>query len=265
VCGCYRIDPPPINHADEAATFYSSYYERPRSTSAGAPSTARSSRFWRVVRREPSLEVFGERVADVGCGEGDLCHELRSAGWRGVIGLDVSRARIERARKRYPEGEFYDRPIDETGVEPSSFDLIIMDNVIEHLPDPVAMLQTLRCYLKPQGRIVVITPNMKSGNFRLLGRRWTVELAPHAHIYLFTPRSMGVLLSNAGFLVDSVGSFHLPVYSPLAWTARLLSSDVKGALWRGMQELGGLYGRVIGDGPMLYAVARPSAAADAAA
>ena len=40
---------------------------------------------------------------------------------------------------------------------------------------------------------------------------------------------------------------------------RVLGGDVKGAVWRAMQEMGGVYGRLIGAGPMLYAVARPAA------
>lgn len=263
-CGCYRIDPPPISGDDEAAAFYTGYYERPKTVCATKPVATRSSRFWQVVRADASLEHTGQRVADIGCGEGHLCSELRRAGWPMVIGVDVSRARVERARKLYPDGEFYDRPLELTDVPQASFDLIIMDNVIEHLPEPATMLRTLRRYLKPQGRIVVITPNMTSGHFKLLGRRWTPELAPHAHIYLFTPPSLHLLLSNAGFVVDSVGSFHLPVYSAVDWTARLLSADVKGAIWRAVQELGGVYGRLLGKGPMLYAVARASPAYRAA-
>ena len=262
-CGCYRIDPPPISRDDEAATFYTRYYDGSNGHGSARPAAPRrTSRFWQVARQEPSLEQAGGEAADIGCGEGHLCHELRLAGWPTVIGLDVSRARIERARKLYPDGEFYDRSIDETGVPAASLDLVVMDNVIEHLPQPVVMLRTLRRYLKAEGRIVVITPNMTSGHFRLLGRLWTPELAPHAHIYLFTPASMRLVLANAGFAAESIGSFHLPVYSPVEWGARLASADVKGAVWRAVQELGGIYGRLIGTGPMLYAVARPAASAD---
>jgi SAM-dependent methyltransferase len=264
-CGCYRIDPPPIGHDGEAASFYSHYYERQKPSPATNTPGSRSSRFWEVVRQEPSLAKSAERVADIGCGEGHLCQELRDAGWSTVIGLDVSRTRIERARRRYPFAQFYDRPIEETGVALASLDLIIMDNVVEHLPDPVGTLRTLKLYLKPGGRIVLITPNMKSGHFRLLGRRWTPELAPHAHIYLFTPRSMGALLSSSGLAAERVGNFHLPTYPFSAWASRLLSADVKGAVWRAVQEMGGVYGRLTGSGPMLYAVARRSAAADIAA
>ena len=255
ICGCYRIDPPPIHKDEEASAFYTRYYERPKSSARSRPAQDRSSRFWRVVRKEASLEPVGRRVVDIGCGEGHLCGELRRAGWPVVVGVDVSSARLERARDLYPDVAFHDLPLDQTDQAEASFDLIVMDNVIEHLPDPVGMLRTLRRYLARDGRIVMITPNMTSGHFELLGRRWTPELAPHAHIYLFTPPSMRRLLAETGFSVEAIGSFHLPLYSPREWVARLLSVDAKGAVWRAGQELGSLYGRLIGRGPMLYAVA----------
>jgi 2-polyprenyl-3-methyl-5-hydroxy-6-metoxy-1,4-benzoquinol methylase len=258
-CGCYRIDPAPVASDEEAATFYTGYYDRPVASAGPTPVATRSSRFWKAVALEPTLQQVGRRVADIGCGEGTLCGELRAAGWPEVVGLDVSRSRIERARARQPGIEFYHRPIEQTPIAEGTCDLIVMDNVIEHLPAPLGTLTTLRRYLAPRGRIVVITPNMCSGHFELLGRRWTPELAPHAHVFLFTASSLTRLLGDAGYSVDRTGTFHLSMYSPIEWVVRLFS-DVKGAVWRAGQELGGIYGRVVGRGPMLDAVAtRPRA------
>ena len=255
-CGTFRIDPPPLEVDGDAAAFYTDYYSsRPNAAATATAAVTRGSRFWIVAAAVPALEIVRERVADIGCGEGQLCGELEAAGWPTIVGVDVSSTRISRARRRYPGVEFYDRPLDQTGVPEASFDLIVMDNVIEHLPEPARMVAGLARYLKPGGQLVVITPNMQSGNFQLLGRRWTPELAPHAHVFLFTAPSLGQLLSRAGLHVDTIGSFHLKAYSVRAWLARLLSGDVKGALWRAGQELGGVYGRLIGKGPMLYAVA----------
>jgi 2-polyprenyl-3-methyl-5-hydroxy-6-metoxy-1,4-benzoquinol methylase len=261
-CGTYRIDPPPIESSDEAAGFYTNYYRSPqtdRAATANAPRhdvvQSRGSRFWRVVAAQPGLEAIKQRAADIGCGEGQLCSEMRSAGWPSVIGVDVSSARIARARLRHPEIEFHDQPLERIGLPQRSLDLIVMDNVVEHLPEPAVMVSSLARYLAPEGKLVLITPNMLSGSYRLLGRRWTPELAPHAHVFLFTPSSLTQLVRKTGLEVEAVGSFHLPVYPPRAYLSRLLSGDVKGAIWRAGQEAGGLYGRVIGSGDMLYAVA----------
>jgi hypothetical protein len=132
---------------------------------------------------------------------------------------------------------------------------MVMDNVIEHLPGPALLLSQLRYFLAPHARLVVITPNMESGNFRLLGRRWTQELAPHAHIFLFTPRTLRRLLSSAGYVVTQTGSFVTPLPPWQEWGGELARGRIKDFIWRTVQTIGDQYGRLIGAGAMLYAVA----------
>jgi hypothetical protein len=172
----------------------------------------------------------------------------------------VAQPRVRRARDRYPHLRFHDVPIWSTDFSQQSADLIVMDNVVEHLPDPLATLRAVVPYLAQAGRLVIITPNMESGHYRLLGRRWTPELAPHAHIYLFTRASLTRLMDDAGLAVSDAGAFHEPGAPVSRLVRRLLGGDVKGFAWRGLQEAGGLYGRLIGAGPMLYVVARRRAA-----
>ncbi len=262
-CGCFRIDPPAFEREEESARFYTDYYAKGdgngnggRDWDASAPlARTRDSRFWKVVDQVPDLDRPRETVADIGCGEGGLCAELKAAGWPSVFGVDVSQTRITRARKRYPAIEFFDRPFRDTEVG-RTLDLAIMDNVIEHLPNPASTLESVRSCLKPDGRLVVITPNMESGHFRLLGRRWTPELSPHAHIFLFTSPALHLLLSMTGFVVEASGSFHLRPYPLTEWLREWRRGKLKEALWHTIQEAGGYYGRLVNAGPMLYGVAR---------
>ena len=255
-CSCYRIDPPPLQRPSEASEFYTKYYIQP-SEECNLSQNRRQSRYWQVVEQIPDLAQIHRSVLDVGCGAGDLCHELSQAGWPVVIGQDVSRSRVAKARSIYTNVRFYDVPIEETDISIGSQDLIIIDNVIEHIPNPVEFLTTLRNYLRPSGLLVAITPNMESGNFRLLGRRWIPELAPHAHIFLFTQAAMRLCIELSGFDVCAQGSFHTEMASPGKTFRRLLKGDLKGALWRIIQRLGSLYSRVIKSGPMLFLVATP--------
>jgi hypothetical protein len=134
-----------------------------------------------------------------------------------------------------------------------------MEAVIEHLPEPVRLLEQIRGYLTGGGCVVLTTPNMESGHFRLLGRRWTGMLAPHAHIFLFTAASIEMLLRAANLTPVRTGNFDTPLYRPAEYFRRLLRGDVKGTAWRACQEAGALYGRLIHSGPMLYAVATKAA------
>jgi 2-polyprenyl-3-methyl-5-hydroxy-6-metoxy-1,4-benzoquinol methylase len=268
VCGCFRIDPPPISSEEEGAHFYTDYYSKSEfvhadETSAQPSGPTHDSRFWRVVERIPDLGRPRQRVADIGCGEGGLCAELKAAGWTSVVGFDLSRTRVSRARKKQsgPGIEFYDRAFPDCGVPEASLDLVIMDNVVEHLPDPPTTLRSVARSLKPGGRLVLITPNLRSGQFRLLGRRWTVELSPHAHIFLFTTQAISRLLSMCGLVVETTGSFHLAPYPVREMLRQWRRGDYKEAAWHAMNEAGARYARLIRSGPMLYAVARKGTSA----
>jgi 2-polyprenyl-3-methyl-5-hydroxy-6-metoxy-1,4-benzoquinol methylase len=251
-CGTHRIDPPPVSNNNDVADFYTSYYESrvDRVASASNCKVAKlNSRFWRVAEQFSPLYQPGRCVLDIGCGDGGLCAELAGQGWKNVVGLDVSRARIERARRRRPDITFLDTDIEKTVTPKESIDLVILDNVIEHLLSPLDYMGSLREYVRNNGRIVLITPNMRCGHFRLLGRFWTPELAPHVHVYLFTPNSLGRLLESAGFAVEMTGSFHIPVRLPDL-------RKPKEAIWRTIQEMGSVYGHIIGQGSMGFAIGK---------
>ena len=256
-CGTYRTDPPPLNTASESEEFYTGYYQSVGTDARPVedPATSRSAGFWKVADQAPVLQVVRRSVADIGCGDGHFCAELQGRGWPSVTGVDISHSRVARARKLYPSVRFHDGTLRDAGVARGSLDLIVMEAVIEHLPDPVGFLEEVKASLVPGGLLVMTTPNMDSGHFRFLGKRWTGMLAPHAHIFLFSPLSIARLVERAGLRTYQTGSYHTPIYTLVEYAKRLGRGDVKGTIWRAHQEIGGLYGRLINSGPMLYVVA----------
>jgi SAM-dependent methyltransferase len=256
-CGVHRIDPVPLQSSEESESFYTKYYRkvgtgvRPIQT----PSKSRLAGFWRVADKYEPLYQVGRRVVDIGCGDGHLCAELSGQGWPSVVGVDISKTRVARARELYPNLTFFDTPLAKV-CEKQSLDLIVMEALIEHLLRPMETMREYYEFLAPGGRIVLTTPNMDSGEFRFLGKRWTSMLAPHAHIFLFSPASIRRLLSEAGFNVEAVGNYHTPLYRPIDYVKRMARGDLKGTLWRAHQDLGVVYGRMIGSSSMLFAVGR---------
>ena len=258
-CQTYRIDPPVLRSTEEGRTFYKEYYKKVGTDARpiARPASSRTSDFWRVAEECGWLNRPGRRAVDIGCGEGHSCAELRAAGWPSVTGIDISTTRIARARHLYPEVALVAGTIGDMAFDRASLDLVLVEHVIEHLPDPRSTLQEVRGSLASVGHVVISTPNMDSGHFRFLGKRWTGMLAPHAHIFLFDAKSLTRLLEASGFTVLATGSFEKEPYSLQALLRRLGSGDIKGTLWRIHQEIGAYYGRLIGRGPLLYAVARP--------
>lgn len=100
-------------------------------------------------------------MLDVGAGEGWALKFFRQHGWR-CTGLDYS---DHGCRKHNPEclpnlvvGDIYEN-IDRLKAEKSCYDLIVLDNVLEHVPDPLTLLVQLHPLLATRGALVIEVPN----------------------------------------------------------------------------------------------------------
>ena len=148
----------------------------------------------------------GDRVLDLGCGDGALTGLLAdAAGASGsVTGVDVAQAALARARKRRPELTFTLAPID--GALPfddGSFDVVWASEVIEHVADTARWLSEVRRVLVPRGRLLLTTPS--HGRLRLaVGgiERYSEPLGDHLHLY--SARSLRELLTEFDFAVTAL-------------------------------------------------------------
>ncbi len=140
----------------------------------------------------------GDRVLDLGSGEGAFTAALATAGAR-AIGAEVAAAAVERAREAHPELDFRLIPIDGPLPWPDgAFELVWASEVIEHIADTARWLSEIRRVLVPGGRLLVTTP--AHGRLRvLLGgvERFSEPLGDHLHLY--TARSLRTVLGEFGF------------------------------------------------------------------
>jgi SAM-dependent methyltransferase len=103
----------------------------------------------------------GRRVADIGCGTGELLREL-TATWPGadLVGVDFAASRLRTAAAAAPPVTLVDADLG--GALPfadAAFDTIFCTEVLEHLKDPVRCLRELRRVLTPDGRLALSVPN----------------------------------------------------------------------------------------------------------
>ncbi|HZL48694.1 MAG TPA: class I SAM-dependent methyltransferase [Solirubrobacteraceae bacterium] len=145
----------------------------------------------------------GERVLDVGCGEGRFAAELARAGAE-VVGIDVAAEPLRRARRRHPELEL--RQVRADGAWPlrdASFDVVWAGEVIEHVSDTAGWLSEIRRVLRSGGALLLSTPDHgRLGMLRwaLAPRAFEAHFDPRAdHLRFYRSRTLTELLMDFGF------------------------------------------------------------------
>jgi SAM-dependent methyltransferase len=104
--------------------------------------------------------VIGRRVLDMACGEG-YGSEVLSRSAASVVGVDANPEAHEHARLRYTRQNLtFERGLVETHGEPGEYDAVVFLQTIEHVQDPVAVLEHFRWLLSPGGVAYISTPNL---------------------------------------------------------------------------------------------------------
>ncbi len=146
--------------------------------------------FSRVIRLIEERVPQKGHLLDVGCAGGFFVKVARDAGWD-AWGIEPSRHSCAYAEKelgvQVKQGILRDRLFPE-----SSFDVITMWDVLEHVGDPTADLLEARRLLKPGGWLLINFPDYSSMWAKLLKRRWWFLI--NVHIYYFTPSTLSRML-----------------------------------------------------------------------
>lgn len=193
-CGLIRIAPAPTPEILNLAypPNYHAYQEPRSALSRFLLRRSYGARALAMARLLPERGV----VLDVGCGMGKLLHEIGRRGNFTLLGVEYHAASAEQARQRGIRvwtGELTDAVLD-----PASLDLVIMENVLEHLYEPIETPKKIQGLLRPKGKLVGQLPNYDCWDRRLFGRFWGGGHAPR-HIFHFTPATLRQTLEACGF------------------------------------------------------------------
>lgn len=237
LCGHIWIDP--IPHPTDLARAYSRYYTQ--QAAGGSPSmhiparrmgraylqrrygyrlsrvSTLNSILAMAVRGFPRLiarldDWVGHLACDpngtlleIGCGNGEFLQTMKELGWN-VTGVetDPKAAAIAHAYGL----DVHQCDIGDANLPENRFSAIVLRHVIEHIVDPQALLRQCFTLLRPNGLLVITTPNPDGVGHRLFGGCWR-GLEPPRHVHLFRPGSLSQCMLRTGFSgVDCRSTLH---------------------------------------------------------
>lgn len=229
-CGFVFAAPIPV---EEIPSFYSEYstHAAPDARKpAGALARAAALLVPPVISRDrdryqgawipsdPSLQIL-----DFGCGNGRLLKSLAGRGFTHLDGFDADPKARAAARA---QGFEVHHDLDALASSGRRFDVIVLNHVVEHLDQPIEVLQRLAGLLAPRGVLYLRTPNTDSLLCRVLGQDWRGYETPR-HLHLFNPRNVRLLTARLPGMSAKVGTenallqgmFHESLVAPFWRTA----------------------------------------------
>lgn len=153
-CGFYYIDPMPIDGID---ILYNNQYFSDTYTIWWLKTRIEVNLKMRFSVIEKYIKSPRPRFLEVGCGSGYGLQEAKRRNWQ-IYGQDIT----DVFAKRIKNGlniEIHIGKLEQADFSSNFFDVVYLDSVIEHVPQPVVMLNEIKRILKPNGVAYIVTPN----------------------------------------------------------------------------------------------------------
>lgn len=138
-----------------------------------------------------------DKILEVGCGLGYLTYAIAKKGYD-ITGLDISNDAIQNAIKKYGNNYLAEDLFEHSEKNKERYNVIIMTEVIEHVPNIMGFMKALDRLLSPGGTIILTTPNKSSFNKNML---WDTELPP-IHLYWLSENSIIQIARNINYNVE---------------------------------------------------------------
>jgi SAM-dependent methyltransferase len=188
-CGLVRSDP--VAGEELLAELYAS-----SSFDYGSEVASIQATYGRALGQLEERSPRRAALLEIGCGNGFFLQQARRQGWSEVRGVEPSADAVAKAPPEL-DGAIV-RDVMRAGLfAPESFDAVCMFQVLDHIPNPVEVLEECLAVLRPGGHVLALNHNVGAWSARLLGER--SPIVDIEHTYLYSPATMRRLFTKAGF------------------------------------------------------------------
>ncbi len=167
------------------------------------------------------VPLVGKTVVDIGCGGGILAESMAKKGAK-VTGIDLSEKALKVADLHSLESGVQVRyelvsAEDLAAREPASYDVVTCMEMLEHVPDPAAVVQACASLVKPGGHVFfsTINRNPKAYLFAVIGAEYILRMLPkgtHDYAKFITPAELAQFIRHTGLTLESLKGMG---YNPL--------------------------------------------------
>jgi SAM-dependent methyltransferase len=159
----------------------------------------------------PFVPDSARRILDIGCGEGAFAASLkREREGVSVTGVEIDPGAAQTARAHLDRVLTGDAASALPQLEAEAFDVIVLNDVLEHVPDPESLLRALRPLVAEGGCLVASIPNVReffTVKDLVLHGRWEYQdegILDRTHVRFFTRSSLPGLFERAGYELETV-------------------------------------------------------------
>lgn len=187
-----------------------------------------------LLRQTLSPSSVAPRILDLGCGEGHLTAAmLRDQPTAEITGVDYSVSAIAYAQRHFPGIDWCVADAYCLPFASGYFNVVVCNNIWEHVPDPLRLLEGIEAVLANNGCLIISTPSRyRFGNLLRVAKGLPVAFMSRHHVTEYTVGQVIEQLRFGRFEVSGVVSDPIPpehwrqrlVYNALSWWLRRVSS-----------------------------------------
>jgi 2-polyprenyl-3-methyl-5-hydroxy-6-metoxy-1,4-benzoquinol methylase len=134
-------------------------------------------------------------ILDIGCGTGEFLNYFKAKGWD-TTGIEPNETARKTAIEKYGLDVHLENQLDK--FKKSSFEVITMWHVLEHVPDLNLRIEQLKSLIKENGVLIIAVPNIDSKDAKTYGKFWAALDVPR-HLYHFNQSTIKKLFEKFGF------------------------------------------------------------------